>query len=539
MATDEHWDWIVIGSGFGGSVSALRLVEKGYRVLVLEQGRRFGAEDFAHTNWNLKRWLWEPRLGCRGIFRMTFLRHLTALSGVGVGGGSLVYACTLPKPQGEFFRAQPWGELADWEKELEPHYETALTMLGADEVPFATAADDALGEVGRELGCEDGFAATRTGIWFGQQDVTVPDPYFDGRGPSRTGCRRCGGCMVGCRHGAKNTLDKNYLHLAEGLGARVMADTQVVAVRQPTGSGSVTVEALGGARLLGRRRLRWTAERVILAGGVLGTLPLLLRMGSDPNGLPHMSRRVGCDVRTNSESLLGIAVPSAATDHSLGVAIGSRLHLDERTTVEPVRYPAGSGFFRFLTVPRSVTALGAGVMARVLGSLGELLCHPLTWARIYIGGDWARKTLVLLWMRTAPESLRLSLVGRRRLRSSLEGEGAPRADRPEALELAGRVARRLGGRVGGLATETLLGSPTTAHILGGCGMGRGAEDGVIDVQHRLFGHPDLMVIDGSAVSANPGVNPSLTITALAERALERIQPASEVDNRQKPSAPKP
>ncbi|MDP6370736.1 MAG: GMC oxidoreductase, partial [Planctomycetota bacterium] len=420
-----------------------------------------------------------------------------------------------------------------------PHYETALTMLGADEVPFTTPADDALRVVGEELGCSEGFASTRTGIWFGQQDVTVPDPYFGGRGPSRTGCKRCGGCMVGCRHGAKNTLDKNYLYLAEGLGVKVMADTEVVAVRQPEGKGVVTVEARSGARLLGRRRLSWTADRVVFAGGVLGTLPLLLRMRADPIALPQLSPRIGLDVRTNSESLLGVGVPGKAPDHSLGVAIGSRLHLDERTTVEPVRYSAGSGFFRFLTVPRPMGAPGgSSVVSRVLGSLGELLRHPLSWLRIYIGGDWARKSLVLLWMRTAPESLRLSLARGWGLRSSLEGGAAPRADRPEAGEVAGRVAEQLGGRLGGLVTETLMGSPTTAHILGGCAMGTGAQDGVIDQEHRLFGHPDLLVIDGSAVSANPGVNPSLTITALAERAMERVQSASEPDNRVKPSGPK-
>lgn len=525
MALAKHWDWIVVGSGFGGSVSALRLAEKGYRVLVLEQGGRFRADDFARTNWNLKRWLWAPRLGCRGIFRMTFLRHLTALSGVGVGGGSLVYAGTLPRPQREFFQARPWGELADWEAELAPHYDTALRMLGAEQVPFQTAADDAIKAVGKELGCEDGFAPTDTGIWFGQEGVTVQDPYFGGRGPSVTGCKRCGGCMVGCRHGAKNTLDRNYLYLAEGLGARVLADMEVVAVRQPEGRGSVTVEARFGARSIGRKKRVWTADRVVFAGGVMGTLPLLLRMRDDPDGLPRLSALVGCDVRTNSESLLGIAVPGGGTDHSKGVAIGSRLHLDERTTVEAVRYSAGSGFFRLLTVPRPVgrpSLGGQGPISRILGSLGDLLRHPFAWARIYLTGDWARRTLILLWMRTAPESLRLSLAGRKRLRSETSGGEGPRSDHPEATDIAGRVAKHLGGRVGGLATETLFGRPTTAHILGGCVMGHSEADGVIDTNHRLFGHPDMLVIDGSAVSANPGVNPALTITALAERAMKLV-----------------
>ncbi len=507
--TVEHWDWIVVGSGFGGSVSALRLAEKGYRVLVLEQGRRLGAEDFARSNWNLRRWLWAPKLGCRGPFRISFLRHLTAFSGVGVGGGSLVYANTLPQPAPAFFRAPDWSELADWKRELEPHYRTALRMLGATEVPRPAPADQAMERLARRVGREEQFSRTRVGVHFGEPGVEQPDPYFDGAGPPRTGCTDCGGCMVGCRVGAKNTLDRNYLHLAEGLGARIEADTQVRAVRARAGGG-FAVEA-------GRRR--WTADRVVLAGGVLGTVPLLLKMQRDPAGLPALSPRVGERVRTNSESLIGVSTRRRDLDLSAGVAIGSILHTDPHSSIEPVRFPSGSGVFRLLMAPH---APGRTAAARLTKLAGLLLRHPLRWTRAYAMPDWARHTTVLLYMRSLEGSLRLKRGRFGGLRSALAEGPAPTASIPEATELARLYAEEVDGVVGSLITETLLGIPSTAHVLGGAGMGAGPDRGVIGADHQVHGYPGLYVVDGAAVSANPGVNPSLTITALAERAMSLI-----------------
>ncbi|HIG86386.1 MAG TPA: GMC family oxidoreductase [Planctomycetes bacterium] len=519
----EHYDWIIVGSGFGGSVSALRLAQKGYSVLVLEQGRRFRDEDFARSNWNLRRWLWLPWLGCRGILRLTFFRHMTVLSGVGVGGGSLVYANTLPTPSDSFFESSSWSGLADWKSELAPHYETALRMLGAAEVPFSTPADEALAAVAADLGLADQHHPARVGVWFGEPGVTVPDPYLGGEGPPRTGCIRCGACMVGCRHGAKNSLPHNYLHLAEKLGVRVQADTRVTAVKQAKARERVTLET---------RVRRWggffstrsySADRVVMAGGVLGTLPLLLSMAGREQGLPQVSDQLGRSVRTNCESLTGVQTFRRGVDHSKGVAIGSILHLDKGTHLETVRYPSGSGFFRLGMAPHG---RGRNLFARCRDIVGKVARHPVRWLRAYTVLDWARSTVILLYMKSHPETLTLKLGRLGSLRSRSNDGPGPTADMPQADDLGERMAEKLDGDVGTLVTQTLLGKPTTAHILGGCAMGASSAEGVIDSSHRLFGHPEILVIDGSAVSANPGVNPSLTITALAERAMGLVPEAN-------------
>jgi cholesterol oxidase len=508
-------DFLVIGSGFGGSVSALRLVEKGYRVAVLEKGRRLGAADFPGSNWNLKRWLWMPALGFRGLFKMTFLRHVTVLSGVGVGGGSLVYANTLPVPGDDFFAAPSWSGLADWKRELAPHYPTVRRMLGAADNPYTTPADEVLREVGRDLGRPDSdFRRSPVAVWFGAPGVTVPDPYFGGEGPERTGCTQCGACMIGCRHGAKNTLDKNYLWLAERRGLTVEADTEVTWVR-PLPEGGYRVDALQGARRLGRAPRSWTARNVIFAGGVLGTVPLLLRLRASPEGLPGLSPRVGELVRTNSEALLGV-VSGQRVDLSQGIAITSVLHTDAHSHLEPVRYPAGSGFFRLLVAPN---APGPSALARLLGAIGAVFRHPRRALRAVLVRDWAKHTVILLYMRTIEGHLRLRLGLGGRLASSVSGGQAPSASMPEAADLARRVGEKLDGLPQGLVTELLLDIPTTAHILGGACMGASAEEGVIDARHRVHGYPGLYVVDGAAISANPGVNPALTISALAERAM--------------------
>jgi cholesterol oxidase len=517
---DERFDAIVVGSGFGGSVSALRLAEKGHRVLVLEKGRRFRPEDFPTTNWDLRRFMWRPRLGMRGPFQMTFTRNVTVFSGVGVGGGSLVYANTLPVPEPAFFEDGSWAGLRDWRAELEPHYATAKRMLGATRNPHLGRTDEILRDIAAERGQSDRFSPTDVAVYFGAPGVEVDDPYFEGRGPRRAGCTLCGGCMLGCRHGAKNTLDKNYLFLAEQLGAVVLPETTVEAVLpdRERGSGYV-VEARPTFGL--RRPLRaFRADRVVLAGGVLGTVDLLLAMRGAPDGLPELSDRVGADVRTNSESIIGVTAPSG-TDLTRGVAIGSILHTDERSHLEPVRYPAGAGLFRAMVLPH---AAGASFPQRMAASVRYAMANPRRALSAAFVRDWAQSTAILLYMRTAEGRLALTR-GRLGLDTRLADGEAPVASLPEASALAEAFADKLDGFVVSLFTETLFGIPSTAHILGGAVMGRTAAEGVIGPDHQVFGYPGLYVCDGSAVSANPGVNPSLTITAMAERAMAGIPEA--------------
>ena len=528
------WDWLIIGSGFGGSVSALRLAQKGYSVLVLEKGGRWGDEDFPKTNWNLKKWLWIPAIGFRGFFKMTFFRHITALSGVGVGGGSLVYANTLPIPEDEFFRAEEWGHLADWKTELEPHYKTARKMLGAVENPLETAPDRALRAIAGRLGREEYFRAAPVGVYFGEAGVTVPDPYHDGEGPDRTGCTLCGGCMTGCRHGAKNTLDKNYLYLAERQGVTVEPDTEVTLV-QPIPEGEeisdqdqparYLVTARSGRGPFGRVGRSFRARNVIFAGGALGTVELLLRLRKRSDCLPKVSERVGDRVRTNSEVLVGITTQRRDLDLSEGVAITSILRTDDHSYVEPCRFSPGSDFLRILATPHGP---GKTLFRRLWNAAGRVFRTPVRSVRALLVPDWARYTTTLLYMRTQEGYLRLT-SGRGLLSwlqsdlKSHRGDGpVPTAAIPEATELAEEFAKEVDGYVGSILTETLFGIPTTAHILGGACMGRTKEDGVIDHRHRVLGYDGLYVIDGSAMSANPGVNPSLTITALAERAMAFI-----------------
>ena len=523
MTAEERtydYDYLVIGSGFGGSVSALRLSEKGYRVMVLEKGKRLTSKDFPKRNWNLQKWLWVPMLRFFGFFRITLFRHLTVLSGVGVGGGSLVYANALQVPPKEFFRSGSWAGLADWERELKGHYETALKTLGATPNRRLEAGDRALEKIAGDAGKADRFGPTTVAVFFGEPDVTVPDPYFGGKGPARAGCNFCGGCMVGCRYNAKNTLDKNYLYLAEQLGARIQPESEAIEVAplgKDDGSEGYTVRWRSSTNLL-RHTGSYTCRGVVFAGGVLGTVKLLLALKR--SSLPRLSDRVGRDVRTNSESLMGVMTFDRNTKFSDGIAIGSIMQTDEHSFLEPVRYPSGSGFWRLFMAP---AVHGRSVLTRIAKMAVDLVTHPVANLRVYLVENWAEKTQILLFMRTINSTLRLS-NGWFGLRSAKDLGEAPTAFIPEAKALAEQYAKAVNGKPMVLLSETLLGIPTTAHILGGSVMGRDRDAGVIDGENRLFGYENLFVCDGSMISANPGVNPSLTIAAVTERAMSRIRP---------------
>jgi cholesterol oxidase len=522
-----QFDYLIIGSGFGGSACALRLVEKGYRVLMLEKGSELSTTDFPKSNWNLARWLWAPALGWRGLFQIRPFSHVFVLAGAGVGGGSLTYANTLPIPKSAFFESGPWAGLCDWERELAPHYATAREMMGAAPTSFLAPGDRVLSELADSVGSSASFHKPHVAVFMGPPGQTVADPYFGGRGPPRTGCSQCGGCMTGCRVGAKNSLDKNYLHLARQLGLELRADTEVVDVLERPGGG-YDVEARTGRRHFRRTEQRFSARNVIFAGGALGTNSLLLRL-KERGSLTHLSPQLGRGVRTNSESLIFVTVPGAAPDYSTGIAINSLLETGESSHLEVVRYASGSGFFRLTAVPH---VGGSGpAWLRLWRVLCYVLLHPYRVLRAWLVRDWAKSTLILLYMRTSDGRLRFKRSWLGFMNTELDEGAAPESTIPEATALARMIAERTGGVAMSSVHESALGVPTTAHIIGGCCMGESGEAGVIDCRHRVFGYDGLMVVDGSSISANPGVNPALTILALAERAMSFIPQRGAVGER--------
>jgi cholesterol oxidase len=520
------YDVLIIGSGFGGGVSALRLTEKGYRVGVLEAGRRFADDQFAKTSWRLRDYLYAPALGCYGILRLTLLRDVMIMSGAGVGGGSLGYANTLYQPPDAFFADPQWAAIADWKAELAPYYDQATRMLGVVTNPVETIADLALRGVAEEMGVGHTYRRTPVGVVFGAvPGAEVPDPFFGGAGPARRNCLACGACMTGCRVGAKNTITKNYLHLAEAAGAVVHPLTTVVAVRPLAGGGyAVDTRATGG-----RRRRRFTAAQVIFAAGALGTQRLLHRM-RDRGILPHVSPRLGELSRTNSESILGARTRRRDLDTSRGVAITSSIHPDPVTHVEPVRYGPGSNLLALLA---TVLVDDTGGRPRWLAGLRALARSGRDLRLLVSPRRWSQQTIVLLAMQSLDNSVTVhttrSWRGRRLTTRAGVGEPNP-AWVPVAHDVARRVAARIGGVPLGSVTE-LIGRPVTGHFIGGCAIGADPQTGVVDGYHRLYGHPGLHVIDGSVVAANLGVNPSLTITALAERAVALWPNAGDPDPR--------
>ena len=527
------YDYVIIGSGFGGSVAAMRLTEKGYSVLVLEKGKRYEDKDFAKINLQFWKYLWMPALRAFGILQISTLKGVMVLHGTGVGGGSLGYANVLEIPNDATFATPAWNEPLPWGKTLSPHYDTARKMLGATRNPRLMKADEVLREIAAERGQEKTFRATEVGVFFGAEEQTVPDPYFDGKGPKRTGCNFCGGCMVGCRYNAKNTLPKNYLYFAEKNGAKMVAEVEVTDIQPLTfDSAGARYEVIyRNSTSLVSRHSSVRARNVIFAAGVLGTLKLLLQCRDLHRSLPELSPRLGDRVRTNSEALLGGLARDKKVDYSKGIAITSIFNADEVTRLEPVRYPKGSDLMRIISAP--LISQGDSVPLRMIKSLGWSLRHPIDFLRAFVLPGWAYHVTILLIMQNVDNCMKLRIgrslttLFRRGLVAEPDKTHEIRARVDVGHDVTRTFAKKIGGFPMGSLGENLLNMPTTAHILGGCPIGKDASEGVVDERFQVHNYPGLYVIDGSVMPANPGVNPSLTITALAEYAMSKIPVKSE------------
>ena len=532
------FDYIIVGSGFGGSVSALRLSEKGYRVAVMEMGRRWTSQNLPETSWSLHRWFWRPSIALRGFFSMRYFRHVTILHGCAVGGGSITYACTMLRPPDKVWDNGSWKGLADWKREMPQHYDTASRMLGVIENRILGPSDRLLQRVANEAGVGDTFYRTSVAIFQSPEGVpagtTMSDPFFGGEGPDRTTCKGCGGCMMGCRHGAKNTLDLNYLYLAEKRGAQVFAETRVVDIRPldgvKDGGSGYAVETVDTFSRVRRNRRRFTCRGLVVSASSLGTMELLFNL-KDKGSLPNISGQLGRYVRTNSESLIGVRVPGTTDDLSKGVAIGSGVYIDEHTHIEAVRYPDGSDTMGMLATILTGGRPGHGRIGLWLKNLlVSLVTHPIKTIRLLQPFKFARESVILLCMQALDGHI--DMKWRRHMYWPFRKFLVSRGQRvptfiPAANEFAEKFARVAGGTAMSMLPEILFDVPGTAHCLGGAVIATSPDLGVIDSRHRVFGYRNMYVCDGSVVAANLGVNPSLTITALAERAMSYIPPATQ------------
>lgn len=526
------YDFVIIGSGFGGSVSALRLAEKGYRVLVLEKGKRFEDHDFPKSNWSFWKYLWNPFLRSFGILQMSLLDGMLVLHGSGVGGGSLGYANVLMEPTKDFYKATQWQKFNDWEQVLKPHYQNAKKMLGVAQNPVLHAADLATKQVAIEMGKGDSFAPTSVGIFFGepgQEGESFPDPYFNGDGPARNACQFCGGCMVGCRHNSKNTLVKNYLYLAEKLGVEIISEalvTEVKPISEDIDGSRFSVEFQSSTNLLIKNKRSLKTKNVVFSAGVMGTLKLLFHCRDITKTLPNLSQTLGNQVRTNSEALVGSIARKSDIDYSEGIAIGSIFNANEDTNIEPTSYPKKSGLMRLLSWPLIDSDKNA--LHRIGQILWFLVRHPIDFLSTLFFPKWAKRSIILLVMQTKDNMINVRF--KRKIINffmhslSKDGDGIVPTKIDIGHEAAERLSKNINGISQGSVAETLLGMPSTAHILGGALMGETDKDGLIDKECRVHNYPGLYVIDGSIIQANPGINPSLTITALAEYANSNISP---------------
>ena len=525
------YDYVIVGSGFGGSVSAMRLAEKGYSVLVFERGKRYEDKDFPKTNWNIWKSLWLPFLRCFGTWELSFLNGAIALRSSGVGGGSLMYANVLLETDDRLFEAPSWHHLADWKAVLRPHYDTAKRMLGVTTNPRLWKADEILREIAVERNAAETFRPTEVGVFFGVENETVPDPYFNGKGPARAGCNFCGGCMVGCRYNAKNTLPKNYLYFAEKMGVQILPEATVRDILP------LEKEDLNGARynVKYRNTTAWLfpsvktvrARNVIVAAGTLGTLELLFRCREQTHSLPNISDHLGDHVRTNSENLQGAISRDRDIDYSKGIAITSIFCADGVTNIEPVRFSDGSSLLRNITAP---LVDGGNIPTRILKTLWEMIIHPFDFLYARFFARWARYGTILLMMQPLEELLRMRL-GRSiftLFRKGVIFHTEQDEQLPKSPAISNTITRHFASKMNGIPQASIMDSlfnfPITAHLMGGVPLGQDEDEGVIGLDFQVHNYPGLYVVDGSVMPGNPGVNPSLTITALAEYAMSKIPP---------------
>jgi cholesterol oxidase len=522
----KEYDYIIIGSGFGGSVSAMRLSGKGYSVLVIEKGKRYQSNDFPKTDWNLKKFLWFPKLKWFGFQNITFFRQVTILSGVGVGGGSIVYGNTHMFPPDAFFNNPVWSHLKDWKKTLTPFYDLARKMLGTKSHTALHEEDHLLQEVASDMGKGNSFSGVNVGVYFGDTEKET-DPYFGGDGPLRSGCVECAGCMVGCRYNAKNTLDKNYLYFAEKNGADILDRTLATKIEYHNEQYRVSTQ--DSTKWTVRKKRVFTSRGLIISGGVLGTMNILLRQKYLFRSLPNLSDQLGENILTNSESLCGVSGADRKLNN--GIAISSYFNPDEHTHIEVVKYNDKSGAMGRL----ATLAVGGGKgIIRFLKWIVTAITHPIQLLKLtFTFRNWGKHSIIFLVMQSLDNSMRM-VWKRGMFGGNISIKNDKHAKVPAYIPIGQEVMNRYAKKVNGIAQNTwqeiLLNMPMTAHILGGCPMGTTAEKGVVNERFEVHNYKNMYVLDGSIIPCNLGVNPSLTITALSEYAMAQIEPRKQGKN---------